>query len=190
MSPASRKPHSSEPGTGMLEVMLRHALLVTCFVTGIVGLGACHLYIDEGSDDEVRDGDMWPDDCRGLDCEPEPTPDGDEPPPQPCETDEECAAGCYCSSEGVCEESNWCFGNQDCAEGFVCNLTGTCVPAEEPPPPPVTCEDLGDEACVADEACSPVYRGVNCTSETGDACTSESANCSCESFAFDSCEDA
>lgn len=187
-----KKDPSARVGAGKLEGMLRHTLLLACFVSGIVGLGACHLYIDEGNDDDdIREGDMWPDDCRESGCEPR--PDGDEPPPPPpqlCEGDEDCAKGCYCSSEGVCEESNWCFGNLDCAEGFVCNLTGTCVPADEPPPPPLTCEDQGEAACVADDSCSPVYRGVNCTSETGEACTSESVNCSCESFAFDSCEDA
>lgn len=174
----------------MLVGMLRHALLLTFFVSGIVSLSACHLYVEEDTDDDVvRDGEMWPDDCDAIGCEPDQSPDGDEPPPPLCETNDECAFGCFCNSEGVCEESSLCFRHSDCAEGFVCNLGGTCVPSTEPNP--ATCDDHNAEpACVADAGCSPVYRGVNCTSESGEACTSQTADCSCESFAFDSCEDA
>mgnify|MGYP001823025025 CR=1 FL=1 len=179
----------------MLVGMLRNALLVSFFVSGIAGLGGCHLYLDDGPDGERPDGEMWPDDCTEIGCEPDgerpdgERPDGDEPPAQSCESDDQCTRGCYCN-EGLCEESSWCFRSSDCFEGFVCNRSGTCVPVADPPPAD-TCEGHDTEdACVADEACNPVYRGVNCTTESGEACTSNSANCSCESFAFDTCDDA
>ena len=68
--------------------------------------------------------------------------------------------------------------------------------------PPVPCEITSEVpevvtlqctsthgACVEDAECGSVYRGVNCTSATGDECTSGSANCTCESFQFDYCEE-
>ena len=180
--------------------MLRNLLVLTLFAAGSVGLGGCHLYFDEDRGEREAEPEMWPDDCSEIGCgdlgEPgEEIPDGggpgEEPPPLLCETDEECAAGCYCSDEGVCEESSLCRLNQDCGDGFYCSALGSCVPDDEAPPAPETCDDLsGDEAaCLVDDACSPVYRGVDCTSESGEPCTSETATCTCESFRFDSCEE-
>jgi len=172
----------------------RARLLFALLMPVFVGFGGCNLYFEEGSPE--REPDMWPDDCsaiEGCDSEPRPaTPDASVPdlPPTTCETNEECAEGCYCSDTGTCEESGFCRLSIDCASDFECSDLGTCVPSQEVPPP-ATCIDLsGDEAaCLAAEFCGPVYRGVNCTSDTGEACTSQSAACTCESFSFDSCEE-
>lgn len=177
--------------------MLRNALLLASLSLGSLGLAGCHLYFDDGTGDETEPG-MWPDDCVDRSCEPDGVPpngdlpDGGEADPTIlCETDVDCADGCYCTDDGTCEESGFCRLNVDCAESFACNDAGTCIPVGDPTPP-ATCEDLStDEAACLDSAdCSPIYRGVDCTSESGEPCTGETANCTCESFSFDSCEDA
>lgn len=177
--------------------MLRSTLALALFSAGILGVGGCHLYFEDDGEVDVREPEMWPDDCAAIGCD-EPddeVPGGERPddelPPRTCETNEECEAGCYCNNEGFCEESSLCRLNQDCADDFYCSELGSCVPAEDVEPP-ATCDDLSSDetACLASESCSPVYRGVNCTSESGEPCTSETANCTCESFTFDSCVDA
>ncbi len=200
ITPRSRNPGQSRGQISYNRSMLRTLLLTTLSI-GSLGITGCHLYFEDETLSEDPD-EMWPDDCSELGCDGE-RPDGerpdgerpdgerpDEPPPVPCESDDECLAGCYCSDAGFCEESSLCRLNQDCGDGFLCDA-GTCVPADASEPP-ATCDGhSNDEAsCLSEESCSPVYRGVNCTSEDGEPCTSNSASCSCESFSFDSCEDA
>jgi hypothetical protein len=68
--------------------------------------------------------------------------------------------------------------------------TGECVlDADCPDGAPLECSDLAESACIDDATCESVYRGVNCTSDTGEDCTSGSVNCTCESFQFDYCEE-
>ncbi len=165
--------------------MLRNLALLTSLSLGALGLSGCHLYIEEHGDEPPE---AWPDEPRGDEPrDDEPGRDNPEPRPIPCEADEECEAGCYCSDEGFCEESSLCRLDQDCREGFSCD-EGTCVPDDEDIEPPRSCEDLGEDACLGDSDCAPVYRGVNCTSESGEPCTSDTAECTCESFAFSACE--
>jgi hypothetical protein len=69
--------------------------------------------------------------------------------------------------------------------------TGNCMAkADCPDGAPFECSDLNDDedACIANPECGAVYKGINCTTPSGDACTSGETNCSCESFAFDYCE--
>ncbi len=173
--------------------MLRSLALVTTFALSSLSLAGCHLYFEEEQDEPPL---AWPADCRGDDdCDPDrprDEPSDDEPgtdvpdlPPIPCATDAECQAGCFCSDEGFCEESSLCQLNQDCGDGFTCD-EGTCVPRDEVLP----CEEQAEAGCLADDTCSPIYRGVNCTSETGEPCSSDAVDCTCESFAFASCEEA
>jgi hypothetical protein len=62
--------------------------------------------------------------------------------------------------------------------------------SECPDGAPFACSDLNNDesACSANATCEAVYKGVNCTSDTGDICTSGDANCTCESFEFDRCD--
>ncbi len=228
-----------------------NAFFVAIFALLATGLAGCHLYLDDGDDNYC---DEWGcTDDTGTDV----VIGGS------CASNYDCAAGCYCSDDGACEEFGFCESNANCPAGFVCDDRGSCVPSggEAPPterctltsdcsgefvcddrglcippwinPPgptcqaPVTCSadapicpagstpaiesdcytgecmldsdcpdgapfecsDLSESACVEDPICGSVYRGVNCTSDTGDECTSGSVNCTCESFQFDYCEE-
>jgi hypothetical protein len=65
------------------------------------------------------------------------------------------------------------------------------MPKDEcPDGAPFACSDLNasEDACIANVACGAVYKGVNCTSDTGADCTSGSDNCTCESFELDRCD--
>ncbi|HEU0029042.1 MAG TPA: hypothetical protein VFQ53_00325 [Kofleriaceae bacterium] len=45
-----------------------------------------------------------------------------------CESDADCAAGCYCQN-GVCEEGGFCSADTDCPDGFHCDESrSSCVP--------------------------------------------------------------
>lgn len=110
--------------------------------------------------------------------------------PVGCTSDDQCAAGCYCDEQsGGCVESGYCTQDADCAGlNQVCDEDrGTCVPVDETPPP-LTCEDLTDEAaCIARDDCIPTYTGINCTNQDGSACESGDTGCTCESFVFAAC---
>ncbi len=153
--------------------------------------------------------------------------------PQSCSDDSMCQEGCYCDEEaGSCIETAVCTLDRDCFGGLLCDQDrGTCVPADEigptcqgdvfcdvvaptcpvgstpiiedgcytgacmdksecPDGAPFECSDLnGDEnACIASDICSTVYKGVNCTSSDGNECTGGSVDCTCESFEYDYCE--
>ncbi len=110
--------------------------------------------------------------------------------PLPCESSEECMEGCYCdTSTGECTETGTCDPQGECPEGSECDERNTCVPCEGGVCTP-TCEELGSEAeCLAADACSAVYRGINCESPDGSSCTIEESNCTCESFAYQGCVD-
>ncbi len=121
----------------------------------------------------------------------------------------DCAEGFECDYRGSCvpgdepEPEVSCQGDVFCdvvapicpagstAEIYDGCYTGECMAKEEcPDGAPFECSDLnGDEAgCLDNDACGAVYKGVNCTSPSGEDCTSGSADCSCESFEYDYCE--
>lgn len=101
-------------------------------------------------------------------------------------------AGLTCQSRVSCEEVA-----PDCPAGSIAAIfngcyTGTCMDKDDcPDGAPFECSDLNDEesACLANATCGAVYQGINCTSPEGQVCTSGDANCTCESFAFDRCEE-
>ena len=68
-----------------------------------------------------------------------------------CETNADCAAGCYCDDQGYCQEAGFCTYDTDCPDGFVCDDRSSCVPDEDPGP--TTCED--NEGCPAGQICDP-----------------------------------
>ena len=70
--------------------------------------------------------------------------------------------------------------------------TGACMAKTDcPDGAPFECSDLNNDenACIASDACSTVYNGVNCTSADGSECTGASVDCTCESFVYASCEE-
>lgn len=94
-----------------------------------------------------------------------------------------------CQAEVLCDELP-----PSCPDGSNPGIVngcynGECIPdAECPDGAPIYCEDHGNEAaCLADDRCAPVYRGINCTDPNGASCTEEQANCTCESFTFHEC---
>jgi hypothetical protein len=156
---------------------MSHLSLVTAILLSCSLSMGCHLYLDDDEDraPDVREPRPDPEPCFGERCGPGPQqapPDagyrtdggvGDE-----CQVDFQCGPGCYCTPNGYCEEST-----------------------SRPDAAPLTCSDLGSETdCINRDQCSAVYRGINCAAEDGSACSSNSADCECESFAFDRCEEA
>ncbi len=46
-----------------------------------------------------------------------------------CSSDQQCSAGCYCDSSGVCEEGGFCTSDSDCGSGYYCDTTrSSCEP--------------------------------------------------------------
>ncbi len=153
--------------------MTRTSLVTAVFLSLSLGMG-CHLYVDgDERDPDLREPRPDPvEPCSAPGCEPPAwTPDagnidggiGDQ-----CRLDIQCGPGCYCTPDGFCEESS-----------------------TRPDATIFACSDQNSEVlCDGNDACAPVFRGINCTAENGSSCTSSSAGCKCESFAFDRCEDA
>lgn len=126
-----------------------------------VTLAGCELYFgDDGGGDNrwtycASDGYYV---CNGNDCEWA----GARCPQEPgytCTSNEDCAAGCYCSPDGVCEEAGFCATETDCPEGFHCDVDrSSCVP----------------DTCASSADCNT---GEYCDTNTG-TCT---PSCTCSS---------
>ncbi len=71
--------------------------------------------------------------------------DDGQPPGWSCETNADCAAGCYCDAasgkSGECTEAGFCDQNSDCPKGYVCDDRNSCVP------------DPGPQTCTTDYDC-------------------------------------
>ena len=86
------------------------------FVTAL-SLTACSLY-------------FGPDDDHAAD----PRPGGGAGGGWTCDTNADCAAGCYCAQpasgvgSGVCEEAGFCDDDSDCPAGYSCDDRSSCVP--------------------------------------------------------------
>jgi Cys-rich repeat protein len=113
-----------------------------------------------------------------------------QPPPPPCTSDAECAAGCYCDeTTGTCAESSVCTADSQCPAGQTCDEErSTCVPTPPPPPPPA-CEQIEDwSACIAAQpACTPIVGGTNCRRPDGSSCQPMDTNCTCDTYTFLDC---
>ena len=128
-----------------------------------------------------------------------------------CDETADCAEGFECDDRDTCVPSDvpdpdpvvTCQSEVSCdLEAPICPVgttagildgcyTGECLAKEDcPDGAPFECSDLNTDelACTDSDACSAVYKGVNCTSNTGADCTSGSADCTCESFEYDYCE--
>lgn len=125
-----------------------------------------------------------------------------------CDSTGDCPAGFECDDRDSCVPIvavPTCRGDVYCADAApICPVgstaeiesgcyTGSCMLKTEcPDGAPFACADLNasEASCAANSDCSSVYKGIGCTSDTGAECTGGSANCSCESFVFDYCEEA
>lgn len=106
--------------------------LLAPLALALTTLTGCELYFGgDGDNDDDRwtycaaDGyyECYGNDCRWLsaNCPAEP---GYE-----CESNADCAAGCYCGDNGVCEEAGFCGSQEDCPDGFHCDTErSSCVP--------------------------------------------------------------
>jgi hypothetical protein len=124
---------------------LRSLFLLATLALSVVAVTGCHLYVD---DYERPPEENWPEEC--WDCgyvEPD-AGFGWE-----CQTDVECAAGCYCSGANWCEESGFCDAWTPCSAGFECDDRATCVP-EGSEEPTQTCQSV--VSCDAAEPFCPV----------------------------------
>jgi hypothetical protein len=46
-----------------------------------------------------------------------------------CGSNADCAAGCYCTAQNVCEEGGFCTSDSDCGSGYFCDTTrSSCEP--------------------------------------------------------------
>jgi len=104
----------------------------------------------------------------------------------PCTVSATCAQGsscvmgsCLTCAGGICS----CQRDDDCSANQICDhVSGSCT---QPPP---ACTALTTEAaCVARANCIPVYGGMNCTNNLGNACHSGEANCTCATYSFAAC---
>jgi hypothetical protein len=104
----------------------------------------------------------------------------------PCTVSATCAPGtscvmgsCLTCAGGICS----CLRDDDCSANQICDhVSGSCT---QPPP---ACSALTTEAaCVARANCIPIYGGMNCTNNLGNACHSGEANCTCATYSFAAC---
>jgi hypothetical protein len=131
-------------------------------IATVFSLTGCELYF--GHDDSGDGGDRWTycaSDgyyvCQGDNCE-WAGPRCPDDPNYTCETNDDCAAGCYCAN-GVCEEAGFCGRNGECPEGFHCDEDrSSCVPDG--------CNTSAD--CDAGEYCDPGSQSCtgSCTCDT------------------------
>jgi len=109
---------------------MKHIFSLAAIAFSLTG---CELYFD-GHDGDRSGDDRWTycaNDgyyvCQGEDCEWAGARCPDDPN-YTCETNEDCAAGCYCA-DGVCEEAGYCGTNEDCPDGYHCDdKRDSCVP--------------------------------------------------------------
>ena len=131
-----------------------------------------------------------------------------------CQESGSCETSDDCDERFVCDERDTCVPEsveETCQGVVVCDeeapncgngstptiqngcYNGTCIIRSLcPDGAPFACSDLDDseDSCIARPICSPVYRGLNCTTGTGEACATGSQPCTCTNFVFDTCEEA
>lgn len=140
-------------------------LLAALFMTG------CTLYLGPDDDDNWQDGgDGWSDD------------DWTQPPGFPCDSDAECAAGCYCTDavpgdgvSGTCVESGYCTRDADCGAGMECD-GGTCKPIERGCNADSQCPD-GQACDETSRTCVPVVCDDDGDCASGSVCNEGTGRC-------------
>ena len=91
---------------------------------------------------------------------------GGNPPGWACESNADCAAGCFCEkgdgdAAGECAEAGFCDTDADCPTGYTCDDRSSCVPDETPPPK--TCAN--DLDCDAGSFCNNGVCETSCVCE-------------------------
>ncbi len=125
-------------------------------IAALAALGGCELYLGDSN----GGGDRWTycaNDgyyvCNGSECEWA----GSRCPQETgytCDSDSDCAQGCYCSDDGVCEEAGFCNNDNQCPDGYTCDeARASCVPE--------TC--VFNEDCDQGEVCSDGRCETTCT---------------------------
>ncbi len=144
--------------------MLRKTLPALTVVLFATALSGCDIYFEDSDDDDPYTycddtGCYW---CDEFGCYPD---DGGGTGWQ-CDTNADCAAGCYCDAYGYCQEAGFCTVDTDCPDGYVCDERSSCVPGD-------ACPDgmLGDPAtgcywpsCDSNDDCAA---GCWCNVDTG-----------------------
>ena len=153
---------------------MSQALLRPFLILSIAALSACHLYVEDK-------GESPPEQCLGPGC----APNFSWPDAGPPEDDDDW------DWEGDADAGVFsCTSSIECGPGCFCNPAGRCEEIiAEPDAGIVVCSDLDETSCAADEECTTIYRGIDCTAKDGSPCTEATADCSCESFAYDRCEE-
>ncbi|MEJ7602483.1 MAG: hypothetical protein WKG01_31615 [Kofleriaceae bacterium] len=120
-------------------------------------LAGCELYFgeDDNNDNWSYCGSDGQYNCRGNDCQWVSAECTDGGGGFTCDSDEDCAAGCYCDDNGVCEEAGFCDSDDDCSEGYHCDDRSSCVPD--------TCDE--DTDCLAGQHCDNGECTTTCTCE-------------------------
>ncbi|KAB2898210.1 MAG: hypothetical protein F9K40_11675 [Kofleriaceae bacterium] len=148
-------------------------LLVAIAVLTAITVSGCTLYFGDSSDGDV---------VVTTYCEPSPNgtvcytcytyPDGWQecfPDNYGCNSDNECATGCYCNeSTGVCEEAGWCSSDAECGGGLVCDCSGSCADPASGARDCNSCQIQGCPVgfvCAADGSCVPDPNQPGCTSD-------------------------
>jgi hypothetical protein len=168
--------------------MYRTSILAAIALTSLAATG-CYIYEHDDDDDGYSycddTGCYW---CDDWGCYPDGGPGGEG---WTCDTNYDCAAGCYCDDDGTCQEAGFCSYDSDCPEGFECDDRSSCVPEDSTPD---TCDEDSDcdagsfcdestgqcvpsEECTEDGQCGP---GYDCDEERGTCIPStcdEDADC-------------
>jgi len=139
--------------------MMKHSLCLLVAAIATSTLAGCQLYFGEDNDSDSwtycgQDGyyECNEEDCywRGPEC-PSGSSMGTPPGGFECDSDADCAAGCYCGN-GVCEEAGFCTQDSDCGAGYVCDeQRSSCTPGNTVPP--TSCG--ADNDCPAGAYCNP-----------------------------------
>jgi hypothetical protein len=154
------------------QTMTTHSKSRISMLLGAIALGStvsgCFYYDDR--DDDYDDGYTYCDDtgcwyCDDYGCYPDDGNGGF----GSCVTNYDCAAGCYCSADGVCVEAGFCSSDADCPAGMVCDDRASCVPegtggctSDADCPFGSFCDGgvcVGSGTCTSDAECGP---GMTC----------------------------
>jgi len=128
--------------------MKKLALAIGLALVLATTLAGCELYFGD------KDGgdDAWSY-CQGNDCQWVSAECSGGGGGFSCETDRDCAAGCYCDETGTCQEAGFCSADTDCPDGYHCDDRSSCVPD--------TCTDDGD--CLGGQYCENGQCTTSCT---------------------------